>query len=129
MPENEQSVANLVRDALRDVQDLVRAEIALARAEVREEGRRLTMAVVLLGVAAVAALVAVGLLGAAAAWGVAALFVWPPWAGYALVGAVVLLAAVVAGVLGRRRLVHVRPLPRTIDTLKEHAQWIRRQTS
>lgn len=26
MPENEQSVANLVRDALRDVQDLVRAE-------------------------------------------------------------------------------------------------------
>src|SRR5690606_24659375 len=91
MPEDEQAVANLVRDALRDVQDLVRAEIALARAEVREEGRRLTMAIVLLGVAAVAALVAVGLLGAAAAWGVAALFVWPPWAGYALVGAVVLL--------------------------------------
>ena len=129
MPEYEQSIADVVRSALRDAQELVRAELALARAEMKEEGRRLAMGAAMLVGAAVAALVAIVLLATAGAWGIAAGLQWPVWTGFAIVGGIILLAAVVAGVIGRGRLMNGRHLPRTMDTLKENAEWIRHRTS
>lgn len=129
MPEYEQSIADLLRGAMRDAQDLVRAEIALARAEMKEEGRRLAMGAALLAVAAVTALIAIVLLATAAAWGLATALQWPIWAGFAIVGGVILIAALIAGLVGRGRLVNGRHLPRTMDSMKENAEWIRQRTS
>lgn len=129
MPEYEQSIADLLRGAMRDAQDLVRAEIALARAEMKEEGRRLAMGAALLAVAAVTALIAIVLLATAAAWGLATALQWPIWAGFAIVGGVILIAALIAGLVGRDRLVNGRHLPRTMDSMKENAEWIRQRTS
>ena len=129
MPEYEQSIADLLRGAMRDAQDLVRAEIALARAEMKEEGRRLAMGAALLAVAAVTALIAIVLLATAAAWGLATALQWPIWAGFAIVGGVILIAALIAGLVGRGRIVNGRHLPRTMDSMKENAEWIRQRTS
>lgn len=67
MAEYEQSIAEVLKSAVRDAQDLVRTEIALAKSELRHEGRRLTTSLVLLAGAAVCAVLAAALLMSAIA--------------------------------------------------------------
>ena len=50
----EPSIADVIRNAIRDAQDLVRSEVALAKAEVREEVRRVSVGAGLLAGAALA---------------------------------------------------------------------------
>jgi Flp pilus assembly protein TadB len=125
----DQSIADLIRTAVRDVQDLVRSEIALAKAELREEGRRLGVGVGLIAGAAVAGVLMLAFLMSTLAWGLAAAFAWPVWIGFAVATGVLLLVAVVMALAGRRRLAAGRHLPKTTDTMKETAQWIRARTS
>lgn len=117
-------MADLLRDAVQQVQDLFRAEAQLAKAEVRQEVR----------LAASAALpLAVGALCAASAWlfalwtavyGLAQ--VLPLWAATAIVaGATGILGAVLV-LTGVRRLKQVRAVPdRTVATMKENLAWIK----
>jgi len=128
MPEYDNSIADVLKRALQDAQDLVRGEVALAKAEMREEMRRLGAGMAALAVAAVAALVAIVFLLAAAAWALAAILSWPVWAGYAIVGAVVLLIAIVVGLMGRSRLAAQPHMPRTVETMKENMEWMRART-
>lgn len=103
---------------------LVRQEIALAKAEFREEVDKARKAAVLFGVVAGAAVLALLMLAFAAAWGLAE--VMPPGLAFLIV-AVVLGA--VAGVLFQRAkklTQEIEPVPeRTVDTLKEDAQWLK----
>lgn len=125
----ENSIADVIRSTIHDAQELVRGEIALAKAELRDEVRRIGAGVAALAVAAVAALIAVIFLLTAAAWGIAAGFNIPAWAGFLVVGAVVLIGAAVLGMMGRKRLNGQRHLPLTMDTMKENMQWTRARTS
>jgi protein-S-isoprenylcysteine O-methyltransferase Ste14 len=125
----ENSIADVIRSTIYDAQELVRGEIALAKAEIREEVRRIGAGVAALAVAAVAALIAVIFLLTAVAWGIPAAFGWSAWTGFAIVGAVVLIAAAVLAMMGRKRLNGQRHLPLTIDTMKENMQWTRARTS
>ena len=129
MAAHEPSIAEILKSALRDAQDLVRGEIALARAEARDEVRRVGMAAGLLAAAALFALIGVVFLMTTIAWAVSELLAWPAWAGF---GIATLLALVTAGVLaqvGRRRLTVARHMPNTVDTLKENLEWMRARTS
>ena len=126
---NDQSIADVLRSAIQDAQDLVRGEIALAKSELREEVRRVGAGVVLMAAAAVVGIIAAVFLLAALSWGIAAALAWPVWAGFAVVG---VLVAVVAGLLayvGRSRFNGGRYMPLTVDTLKENMQWMRAQKS
>lgn len=125
----ENSIADVIRSTIHDAQELVRGEIALAKAELRDEVKRIGAGVAALAVAATAALIAVIFLLTAAAWGISAAFNMPAWVGFAVVGAVVLMAAAVLAIMGRRRLNGQRHLPLTMDTLKENMQWTRARTS
>lgn len=129
MAEYDQSVVDLIRTAVRDAQDLVRSEIALAKAELREEGRRLGLGAALLAAAAVAGVVAFVFLMTALAWGLAAAFAWPVWIGFAAVTVLLLLTTAVLAYAGRRKLVTERRLPKTAATMKETTEWIRARTS
>lgn len=129
MAEYDDSIADVLKRTLHDVQELVRGEIALAKTEMREEMRRLGGGVAALAVAAVSALIAVVFLLTAVAWAVSIGFDWPAWAGFAVVGALVLFVAVVLGLVGRNRLVGKRAMPRTMDTMKENAEWMKARTS
>jgi len=128
--EQDASVAQLLSGIVGDAQELVRKEIALARQEIREEIDAAKSAGIKLGIAG--GVLAVGglLLVLAIAQGIADLFNWPAWAGYALVGVVL---AIVGGILfsaAQRQIKEIRPMPeRTVETMKENVEWIKDRTT
>ena len=123
------SIADVIKSAVHDAQDLVRSEIALAKAEAREEVSRLGAGVALLAGAAVAALIGVVFLLTAVAWAISELAGWSAWAGFGIVTVLTLLAAGALAYVGRNRMRAERRMPRTVDTLKENMQWMRARTS
>jgi hypothetical protein len=129
MNTHDTSVIDIIKGAVRDAQDLVRGEIALAKAEARQEVRRLGAAAALLAGAALAGVVGLVFLLTTIAWGLSEGLGWPVWAGFAIVTALVLFAAGVMAYLGRARLVRERHMPLTVDTVKENVQWMRARTS
>jgi putative superfamily III holin-X len=129
METREPSIADVVRNAIRDAQDLVRSEIALAKAEIRSEVRRVGVGAGLLAGAALAAIIAVIFLMTTIALAIANLAGWPVWTGFGLVTVLVAIAAGVFGSIGKKRLTAARHMPRTRDTLKENIEWMRTRTS
>ncbi len=122
-------LADVLRRTIYDAQDLVRGEIALARAELRQEFRRLRAGAVALASGALAALLAVVFLLTAAAWGLADGLDWPVWGGFAVVGAVLAVIGALLLVSARRRLTRERHMQLTVDTIKENAQWMQGRSS
>ena len=128
MASHEPSIADVIKSALRDAQDLVRGEIALAKAEAREELGRISTGAARLAGAAAAAVLGLVFLLATIAWAISEVLAWPVWAGF---GIVTVLALILAGILtymGKSRLTAARHMPRTIDTLKENMEWMRART-
>lgn len=118
--ETDGSIGGLVRGALDDVRELIREEVALARAEMRHELNKATAAGIGFGVAAVALVFAAGCVVVALALGIAALFEWPAWSGFAVVAILMAIIGAVGYSAGRRAVSTVQPLPRTVHTLKEN---------
>lgn len=124
-----ESIAEALKQTLHDAQDLVRGEIALAKAELRDEVRRVGTGAAALTGAAVAGLIGLVFLLTAAAWGIAEGLNWPVWSGFAIVGALVTLVALVAAAIGRKRLAGERHMRLTVETMKENMQWMAAQKS
>lgn len=105
---------------------LVRKEIELAKAELREDiHREVTMAAGL-GVAGVALLTTLNLLLVALALGLAQSM--PAWAAALVIAGVTLLVAVVAASFGWGKRVK-RPLEKTEKTLKENVRWAKERAT
>ena len=123
----ERPIADLLHDILRNVQELIRAEVKLAKAEMRQEVRLASTSALPLAVGALSAVSAWMLLLWAGAYALG--LVMPMWAGILIMAAVTgALAAVLLG-QGLRRLKQVRPVPeRTVATLKENLEWMKGQT-
>ncbi|WP_242909814.1 phage holin family protein [Actinomadura terrae] len=97
----------LVRQAAQQVSELMRAELRLAAAELKDKGKHAGMGAGLYGGAGLVALYGVGVLLAAA---VAALaLVLPVWASALVIGAVLLAVAGVLAMLGRRQTARATP--------------------
>jgi hypothetical protein len=120
-------VSELIGDVIRDIQNIVRAEIRLARTEYGDKARRAGRAGGMLGFAAVTGGLAAACLVTAC---IAALaLVMPIWLSALLMG--VLLAMVAAGAFaaGRRRFAQVDPVPQqTLETLKDDVEWAKHRT-
>ena len=123
------SIADVLRSVIRDAQDLVRSEVALAKAELRSDVKTMGVTAATLVGAAITALIALIFLLTAAAWALPPLLGWPVWAGFAVVGVVLALAAVVLAVMGKKRLRGQTHMPLTTETMKENVQWMRARTS
>lgn len=125
--EEEPSLGRLVGDLAEDLSRLMRQELELAKAEIRQEATKAGKAAGMLGAAGFAGYMTAVLLSLALAFGLAT-FMGLGWA--TLVVAV--LWAVAGFALfstGRARLRKVNPKPeRTIETLKEDAEWARHPT-
>jgi hypothetical protein len=87
-------------------------------------------AAIKIGIAAVALFLAAIFLLTALSRGVADLFHIPIWAGFAIVG---VLLGIVGGVLlaaARPNVAAAGPIPpRTVRTMKENVEWVKRETS
>jgi hypothetical protein len=116
------SAGEIVQDVMRDVGEIVRAEVRLARAEMLEKAKAAGAGAGMLGGAAVCGLLG-GMCFAAAA--IAALsLAMAVWLAAAIV--CVLLLAVAGGMYaaGRKMLKQVNPVPeRTRQTLKDDLEW------
>jgi uncharacterized membrane protein YqjE len=118
----EQSIGDLLKQLSQDTSTLVKQEMALARAELTEQGKRAGTGAGMLGGAGVAGLLTlgaltatlIGVLDAAMAFWLAALIVTVVW-------------AAIAGVLalqGRNKIKEATPpAPQTVETVKEDVRW------
>ena len=119
-PANDESVGGLVRGALEDIRDLVREELLLARVELKQELNKVTGAAVQFGAAGASMMLAAAFLMVALALGISTAFAWPAWAGFGIVAVLLAIAGLVFMSGGRRAVREVRPLPRTVQTIKEN---------
>ena len=126
-PGNERTIGQLVADATYDLQGLVRGEIALAKAEVTSGAKVVGKGAGLLAGAAFFALMGLVFLLHSAAWGIAEAL--PVWAGYLIVGAVVLVLAAILGLLGKKSLQAAQPAPdRAIDQAQQTIAVLKKST-
>jgi uncharacterized membrane protein YqjE len=117
------SVAELVKDLTRDVSQLVREEIALARVEMTEKGKQAGVGVGMLSGAAAFALAALG--GTMATMIILLDLVMPLWLAALITTAVYGAVAAVLAMRGREELKEAgTPVPeRARDSIKEDIQW------
>lgn len=122
----ETSVGDLIGNISNDLSTLFRQEVELAKVELKQEAAKAGKAAGMLGGAGFAGYLAVVLLSFAVVFGLANV-IDAGWA--ALIVAV--LWAIVGAVLyagGRKKLKTVEAPRRTVDTLKEDAQWLKNPT-
>jgi hypothetical protein len=125
-----ESFASLLSGAINDIRDLFRHEVTLARVEIRQEVANARSAAIKLGTASVVLLFAAIFLLAALAHGLNALFDMPVWAGFTIVGGLLAITGGVVLALAMSNLKTVKPVPeRTVQTMKENIEWVKRQTS
>jgi uncharacterized membrane protein YqjE len=122
----ERSIGSLVNDIVGNVQEIIRSEVRLAKAEVTEELTKARRAMIWLVAGVVLATMALGFLLLTAVYVLAHFF--PPWVAALIValgsGAIGgALAAVGASQIKR---VSLRP-PRTITSVQENLQWAKAQ--
>lgn len=128
MASHNESIPDLIRGTIRDGIGLLRDEVVLVRTELREEFTRIKSGLMTAVAAAIVGALAAIMLLNTMAWGLAYAFEWPTWAGFAIVALPLTVAAVVLAVMGRTRLARDRYLPKSVEMLKENAEWIRART-
>lgn len=127
-PADDPSIGELVGEIGDDLTRLVRSELELAKAEVKQEATRAGKAAGLLAGSGYAGHLALLMGSLAAIFGLAHL-VDLAWAAL-IVTAIWALVGAVLFVTGRKRMREVQVKPeRTIETLKEDARWAGNRTS
>jgi uncharacterized membrane protein YqjE len=123
----ERAVSDVLQDILRNLQDMVRSEVRLAKVEIREEVRRAVSSGIWIGA---------GLVGALSAW---IFLLWTVayllatrmsmWTATLVVAVVMACIGSVLIIGGLRRVKRLQPIPqRTVDSVKENLEWIKQPT-
>ena len=125
----DQSLGSLVGRLSSDVSTLVRQELALAKAELREEGKKAGKGAGMLGGAGLAGYFVLLFLSLTLMWALGDELM-PLWAAALIVMVLWAIAAAVLFVMGRKQLKEVNPKPeQTVETLKEDKEWVKAQKS
>jgi len=118
----DRSIGTVLTDIVGDVQQIVRAETRLARAEFREELAKAKRGATFLVAAGVVCALALGVALLAAVY--ALTLIWPPWAAALAVAGVTFIIGGVLAAAGLQQLKNVTVSPdRTVSSLKENIQW------
>ena len=119
-------IGPLLASLLQDLQDVVRAEIQLAKTELKEEATAAGRGLATIGAGAVVGLVGFIVLMLAVAY---LLAVWLPlWVAAGIVGLVLLVVAAILLLSGKRALSVANLKPeQTLESLQEDAAWASRQ--
>jgi len=127
MRDTERSMGTVLSDIVGDLQGIVRAEVRLAREEIKEELASANRGTVFLAGGALVLVLSVGLILLALVYALAT--IWPAWAAALAVAG---LAGVVGAALlsaGRKAFTAVvLPPPRTASTVRENIQWAKSRT-
>lgn len=121
----ERSMSDVVKDIISNVQEMVRSEVRLARAELRQEMKESMAAGKLIAAGAGLGFFA-GLFGLVAIALLLGTVIWL-WVAFLIVSAVLGIAAMV--LLSKGRSMFVVPKPnKTIENVRENVQWMKNQT-
>ncbi len=117
-PQTDPSVADLVSQLSSQTSRLVRDEMRLAQAELRESAKHAGVGA---GLLSGAGLVAILGLAALVISSIAALaLVLPLWAAALAIGVLLIAAAAIAGLMGKKQLQRTKPVPqRTVASVKQ----------
>ena len=118
------SLGDLLADVTRDVSTLVRQELDLAKAELKQSASRAGKGAGLLGGAGYAVLMALLFISIAIWWALGHL-VGNGWSGLIVAG-IWLIVGLVLYLAGRSALKSVKGVPQTVDTLKEIPETLKR---
>jgi hypothetical protein len=114
----ERTLGQLVAQASDDLSSLVRAELALAKAELRQDVRKVALGGGLFGAAGYLGVLASITLVITVAYALVAAGL-KPWLAFLIVSGALLLLAGILALIGRSRLRRLTPPERTIRTTKE----------
>jgi uncharacterized membrane protein YqjE len=114
----ERTLGQLVAQASDDLSGLIRAEIALAKAELREDAKNAAVGGGLFGAAGYLGLLATVTLVITIAYVLVALGL-RAWAAFLIVTVLLLIIAAILALVGRSRMRRLSPPERTIRTTKE----------
>ena len=124
--DSEPSIGDLVAQAIQDVTQLVKCELALAKLELRDDARRLGLAAGLLVIAAFAGCLILVMLCWALAYGLVALGIYP-WAAFLIVAGVLLLLALLAILIVVIKVRGVSGLRKTRQTVQADLALLQRE--
>lgn len=118
------SLGDLLGEVTRDLSTLMRQELDLAKAELKESATKSAKGAGLVGGAGYAALMTVFFLSVALWWALSTL-IGGGWAAV-LVAVLWAVIALILFVVGRKQFAHVQGAPQTVETLKEIPETLRR---
>ncbi|OIU88280.1 phage holin family protein [Microbacterium sp. AR7-10] len=118
------SLGELLGEVSRDISTLMRQEVALAKAELKESAAKSAKGAGLMGAAGYGALMAVFFLSMALWWALGTL-IGGGWSGV-IVAIIWALIALVLFLVGRGQLQEVEGAPQTVETLKEIPDTLKR---
>jgi len=126
MPAEQRSLSEILQDTIRNIQQIVRSEVHLAKSEVREEFAKAKASALLFAIGTLTASFAVLMLLFAAVYALA-LFI-PVWTAAVIMGCLLAVVAALMVSAGRSRFKQIRPTPkRTLETIKENVEWAKQQ--
>jgi hypothetical protein len=118
------TIGELLAEVSRDVSTLMRQEVELAKAEIRESAKRAGRGAGLLGGAGVAGMLALVFLSVALWWGLGYVM-GNAWS--AVVVAVLWgIVALVLALTGKKQIDEITGMPRTVETVKEIPETLKR---
>src|SRR5687767_5067461 len=120
------SIPEILQDVLTNIQDIVRAEVRLAKAELGDELNRARSGGILIGVGAVAAIFSALFLLLACVYALG--LVMPNWAAALVVMAALGVAAAVTLGVGLKRFKTIQAAPKTAASLQENVRWAKQLT-
>jgi hypothetical protein len=122
------SITHTIGRLIDDVRELFREEVALARAELRQEVSAFGTAAAAMGTGAAAGVFALAFLLLGLAQAFAALVGWPAWGGYIAMAIVLGIIAAVALTVGKKKVPSVQ-MPQTVESIKETKEWMKDRMS
>ena len=123
---NGRTVGEVLQDIVANIQEIVRSEFRLAKAEISEETAKAARSGIPLGIGILLSLYALGFILLAAVHALS--IVIDAWLASLIVGVAVLLISTALVSVGRKRLKQVKVVPeKTVDTVKENVQWAKNQ--
>ncbi len=115
--EDGRSLGEVMGDLTRNVSTLLQQEVALAKAELSQSGKRAGKGIGLFAGAAIAGILFLVFLSVSAWWGLGQ-FIENQWSAL-VVAAVWVIVAIILALAGKKEMERIRGLPQTTETLGE----------
>lgn len=121
-PQTQRSVPEVLQDIVGNLQEIIRSEFRLAKAELKEEAAKAAKPAATFGVGLVTGFYGIGFVLLAAVYGLST--VMAGWLAALLVGAILAIVAIALISSSRKKLKRVNPTPdKTLRSIEENVQW------